>query len=164
MRYDFTEGLQSALRRARTVAASFKSPEVTTVHLLLSILDEPEGAVAAALSQVTDTREMRKRLQAFGLGEATRGRTSTGVDLPFTSGAKHALESAMIATRRHGQAQVGVPHLLAGLLTPRLIDRLPWVGARDSQARVVLEGAGVRLNITRQWLRDPAQAVPRATA
>jgi len=88
-------------------------PEVSTGHILLSLLDKPDGLTHRALdTEGVSPVEVRERLLA-ALGP---GRGETEGHIPFATDAKKVLELSLREAIRSQSDHIGVEHVLLGLL------------------------------------------------
>jgi len=101
----FTPQVRGAIRGAHAVADEF----VGTEHLLITLARSP-GAASGLLSSIGLTAERLRTVIPPGAGAATG-------TIPFSPGAKQAIELAAEEATAHGAENVGTVHLLAGLLT-----------------------------------------------
>ncbi|HEX6750933.1 MAG TPA: Clp protease N-terminal domain-containing protein [Longimicrobium sp.] len=111
----FGDDVREALARTRDAAISLGHGQVTTTHQVLGIVADArcEGARALAAAGV-DADELRRRLTS---ATAADPRVVTpGTELPYTGGAKRALELAMEEAHRTGAEIVTSRHLLAGIV------------------------------------------------
>jgi ATP-dependent Clp protease ATP-binding subunit ClpB len=78
-----TERAQAAVIGAQRLAEEYRAPEIDSVHLLASLLEDPEGVPAVVLRQLgTDVARLEKstravldsRAKVFGAAEPTLGR------------------------------------------------------------------------------------------
>ena len=85
-----TQKSSEALHDAQTKALRFGHPEVDTEHLLLALLDQPEGIVPRLLTQVdADAGQLRKELEA----ELERRPRVSGPGVRARPGGGHAAAS-----------------------------------------------------------------------
>ncbi|HSJ83506.1 MAG TPA: Clp protease N-terminal domain-containing protein [Acidimicrobiia bacterium] len=88
-------------------------PEVSTGHILLSLLDNPDGLTHRVLdTEGVSPVEVRERLLAV-LGP---GRGETEGHIPFATDAKKVLELSLREAIRSQSDHIGVEHVLLGLL------------------------------------------------
>jgi ATP-dependent Clp protease ATP-binding subunit ClpC len=93
----------------RLLQHSYYGPE----HLLLGLIREGSGGAARALSalDITLAAVRGQVTQIIGRGSFT----SSG-HIPFTPGAKHALERSLPESLALGHAHIGTGHILLGLI------------------------------------------------
>lgn len=112
--FSFTAATRKALALAREAAMELGHEYVGTEHMLLGILRRPGAAVVAVLSAAGATPE---RIAAAVEGSVRRGSAAgSEQQLPYTSRSKKALEFAMREAERMKAKDVGLEHLLLGLL------------------------------------------------
>jgi len=107
----FTEQSRQVVVLAREEAHTLKHDFVGGEHILLGLLRE-RGFAAWVLESlgVTVERVRVRVVEIVGLGETVRGR------IPFTSGAKEALEFALREAFELGHNYIGTEHILLGLV------------------------------------------------
>lgn len=109
----FTPRARNAVVAAQSEARAAGNDRITTEHLVLGLLSEPEGIGAKALvARGLTPREVR---------EATNAHLpATGPHvpelIPFDAGAKKALELTFREALRQGHNYVGTEHILLALL------------------------------------------------
>lgn len=111
----FTEQARRAVVLAQLSAHDLAHSYLGTEHLLLGLLRH-EGSVANRaldLFDVTTARAMAEVEQLIG-----RGVISPPSQLPFTDGAKQALERSQWESRQLRHDHIGTGHLLLGLVRP----------------------------------------------
>lgn len=114
MNYPFTDGLRSALAKAREEAQRLGHDYVGTEHLLLGLVGKEDRPVSRGLTTLgTPPAAIREAVAARVKAGTAR---MTRKDLPYTSRAKKTLELALEEARRLGDGYVGEPHLLLGLI------------------------------------------------
>jgi len=111
---DFSDEARTILATAEREARQFNHEFVGTEHILLAIVDEKSGLVAETL-QSLGVRADAIRGEVEKLVQ--RGdRTATLHNLPLTPRAKQVIEFASEEARYWSQKQVGVEHLVIGLV------------------------------------------------
>jgi ATP-dependent Clp protease ATP-binding subunit ClpA len=108
---------------------------------------ESGGLDSAALAAIgIDLDEIRRRAEAsFGPGALERGRRARHGYVPFTSGAKKALELSLREAIAAGDKEIADEHVLLGLLREGGADALlRSVGAEPAVLRDALSPAGSR--------------------
>lgn len=93
----------------RLLQHSYYGPE----HLLLGLIREGGGGAARALSALDITLDAVRGQVTETMG---RGSFTSGGHIPFTPGAKHALERSLPESLASGQAHIGTGHILLGLI------------------------------------------------
>jgi DNA-binding transcriptional regulator YhcF (GntR family) len=112
MKQEYTDGVRKALGLARDAAIELQHDYVGTEHLLLGLMRAPEGGSLLdriGLEIDVVSKEIRGTIR-MGRAPVFPGQ------LPYTSRSKKSLEYAMAAARDLGESQVGIEHLLLGLL------------------------------------------------
>jgi hypothetical protein len=88
-------------------------PEVSSGHILISLLDNPDGLTHRVLdTEGVSPVEVRERL----LEVMGPGRGETGGHIPFASDAKKVLELSLREAIRSQSDHIGVEHVLLGLM------------------------------------------------
>ncbi len=136
-----SDRIRAAMFRANAASLRLHAPEIRTEHLLLGLLDHPEGAAATVLKNIgVDIRSVTSAIEAAAREDeaaardiekkATRTEATTAnigasrADPPgaakgepqFSIGAKKALELAVGSARALGMRLIDTEHLLLGLI------------------------------------------------
>ncbi len=114
----FSTHLKNVVAKAMTLATSMEQTEVTSVHLLLAILEE-EGSVGKEILQKTaiDQNVIYRFLDNKPKTPIkTENKTATAVIPSLDSTSKKALEKAMLLAYQHEHNYVGTEHLLLGII------------------------------------------------
>jgi len=103
-----------------------------------------DGKALAAIG--IDLDEIRRRAEeSFGPGALERGRRQRGGHVPFTPGAKKALELSLREAIAAGDREIGAEHVLLGVLREGGAEiLLRSVGAEPAVLRDALSPAGSR--------------------
>ena len=103
-----------------------------------------DGRALAAIG--IDLDEIRRKAEeSFGPGALERGRAARGGHVPFTPGAKKALELALREAIAAGDKEIGPEHVLLGVLREGGAETLlRSVGAEPAVLRDALSPAGSR--------------------
>ncbi len=113
----FTERAKRALSCAVKAAQEFRHDYIGTEHMLLGLVDQPGCTAAQVLTGLAiDLEALRVRVSERvkrGGSEAVEGQ------LPFTPGAKKALECSMEEAAQLAHGSIGTEHLLLGLVRER---------------------------------------------
>ena len=128
-------------RAAQGLAEHGATREALREHAASGALD------AEALATIgIDLEEIRRRAEAsFGAGALERGRRARERYVPFTPGAKKALELALREAIAAGEREIGDAHVLLGLLREGgANDLLRSVGAEPAALREALSPAESR--------------------
>jgi len=115
MQYDrFTDRARKVMSYARQAARAWRHEFIGTEHILAGLLDEGAGVAAKVLKDLNvDWDDLRGRIVALappGREEVAKG------PLPFTPGAKQALEYSVSTASEWKHNYIGTEHLLMGLL------------------------------------------------
>ncbi|MCK2213664.1 ATP-dependent Clp protease ATP-binding subunit [Actinomadura sp. ATCC 31491] len=111
-RYD--DHARAAVVKAQRAALSGRHDHIEPGHLVLGLLDEPDGLGARTLARLGASPE--------AVGQAVRDVLGTGTEpagareVPFSGQSKKALELTMREGLRLGHDHVGTEHLLLGVL------------------------------------------------
>jgi ATP-dependent Clp protease ATP-binding subunit ClpA len=110
----FTEASRRTLFFARLEASDSGSSLITPENLLLGVLREPQGQIAAilAVARITLADVRQKILKRQPAGK----KIPTSVEIPFSPETKRALIYATEETDRLRHFEIGPEHLLLGLL------------------------------------------------
>jgi ATP-dependent Clp protease ATP-binding subunit ClpA len=121
----FTTGARQAIVLAQDESRRLHHKHIGTEHLLLGVLSEG-GAGAGLLGTGGVTLEAARRRVPASDAPGTPGQ------IPFTDGARRALEQALREGLRLGHDYIGTEHLALGLLADR-----------DGAAAIILDDLGV---------------------
>ncbi len=110
----YTESARRALFFARYEVSQLGATAIEPEHLLLGIVREPVGPVAAILSSAgcsadTVRQEVERR-------SATREKIATSVEIPFAAGTARVLKFAEEEANRLRHSYIAPEHLLTALL------------------------------------------------
>lgn len=113
----FSDAAGRLLAAARGEADRLGHEYIGTEHVVLALTRDVDGA--ALLPRLgAEPESVRAELEAVvGLG---RGAPSRGAERPYTSRTRQAFGLAAENARSHGQARVGVEHLVVGLLREQM--------------------------------------------
>jgi hypothetical protein len=131
----FTARAREVAIRAQDAAMELAHPHVGTEHLLLGELEVAGGLGAWTLETLGLGREMAARALADRVPPSS---TPPAGRVPFTAGARCALERAMIEVQSRGLGWVNTEHLLLGIC-----DELDGAVAENDVARRTLAAFGV---------------------
>ncbi|MBI4691588.1 MAG: ATP-dependent Clp protease ATP-binding subunit [Nitrospirae bacterium] len=110
----FTERGRKVIIYAREEAEKRQNDYLGTEHILLALLREDEGIIAAIIKKmgisIEEVRMEIERKLPYGTNVLTFG------DIPFTPRAKKVLELAVEEARLIGHGYIGSEHLLLGIL------------------------------------------------
>jgi ATP-dependent Clp protease ATP-binding subunit ClpB len=109
---------QEALHDAQTKALRFGHTEVDTAHLLLALLEQPEGLVARLLAQSdVDTGALRAAVEdALERRPRVSGPGASGGQIGITRGLGKVLDAAEQEAQRLKDEYVSVEHLVLAML------------------------------------------------
>jgi ATP-dependent Clp protease ATP-binding subunit ClpA len=136
----FTDEARRVVVLSQEESRLLEHDHIGTHHLLLGLIHEGDGAAAQALAEIGVTLD-----GARGQVERIVGRGSSGPvsgHIPFTPGAKKALEQSLREALQLGHNYIGTEHVLLGLLRT---DDDPVVGE-------VLAGLGTDAGAVEQQL------------
>ena len=106
---------QEAVAAAQQLAESKGNPEIDTVHLLQTLLAEPEGIVAPVLEKIGASPQQLGDLVAAEIDRLPKSSGATQV--PVGRELKEALDKAMDEASQMKDEYVSTEHLLLGLLS-----------------------------------------------
>lgn len=112
----FTDRARRVVVQAQEEARRLDHDYIRTEHILLGLVHESIGGVAAqALESLGISREaVRQRVEeAIGRGEAG----APSGHIPFTPQAKQLLELSLRESRHLGHSYVGTEHILLGVIS-----------------------------------------------
>jgi hypothetical protein len=133
----FTPQGRSVVAQAKDEAHELRDPAIGTEHLLLALLRE-HGTVA---SFVLDSSGLDYEQARSAVAEVQRERVDEPAGMPFTPGAKKAMELALRYCIELRSSKIGPEHLLLGIAREE-----DGLGAR------ILAGAGLDVPTIRQGL------------
>jgi ATP-dependent Clp protease ATP-binding subunit ClpC len=108
----FTDDARAAVVYAQEESRLFRHDHIATEHLLLGLLHGDDDTVRALESFGVTLAAARQQLEDF----RGRGRREPRGHIPFTPGAKQALELSLRVSQRLGSDHIGKPHVLRGIL------------------------------------------------
>src|SRR5262249_19597785 len=147
----YSERARRVLFFARYEASQCGSVTIEPEHLLLGVLREDRNAVSRFLGPGAPADDIRNEIESR---LTVKEKVSTSIDLPLTPACKRILAYAAEEMERLRQNQIGVEHLLLGILREQ--------GTIASQ---VLDARGLKLNTAREELaRNPLPEEPSAFA
>src|SRR5690349_2739760 len=141
MRLDrLTVKSQEGLTASEALARRKDHQEVTTLHLLASLLEQEGGIIPPLLERAGVNLPLMKNRLELALGRLP---TVRGADTFFGRDLKDMLDEAVAESERLKDEYVSTEHLLLAML-----------GRRPTQAGSVLKEAGVKREVLEQALRD----------
>jgi ATP-dependent Clp protease ATP-binding subunit ClpA len=162
---NFTEHVRQVLWAARDHALKTRADAVATEHVLLAMLEQPDGVAVTVLRAMgaADFDQLREALTRAGgadLSDAGPRRPLAvvrGPELPYTWRAKRVLEFAMDEARQMSHSYIGTEHLLLGLLR----EKKGAAAQALADAGVTAEGARVAvLRVLQDGLPEPVPEPP----
>jgi hypothetical protein len=109
----FTDRARRVMVLAQEEARMLNHDSVGTEHILLGLIREGGVAVRTLASLGIGLEAVRRQVQEIiGLGQQ-----APSGDIPFTPGAKKALELSLREARRLGRDHIGTGHILLGLIS-----------------------------------------------
>jgi ATP-dependent Clp protease ATP-binding subunit ClpA len=108
----FTDDARAAVVYAQEESRLFRHDHIATEHLLLGLLHGDDDTVRALEAFGVTLAAARQQLE----NSRGRGRREPRGHIPFTPGAKQALELSLRVSQRLGSDHIGKPHLLRGIL------------------------------------------------
>jgi hypothetical protein len=111
----FTDRARRAVAAAQNEALGAKHAEVTTAHVILGLLTEPEGLAARAIQAQGISLDAVRTAIVESLGPPAE-RPASG-HVPFSANAKKALDLTLREALRLGHNYVGTEHILLGIRT-----------------------------------------------
>jgi ATP-dependent Clp protease ATP-binding subunit ClpC len=132
----FTYRARRIVHRAQEEARGLNHDSVGTEHLILGLIQDGNSAAARVLESLGISGEaVRQRVDVV----IVRGEQAPFGRIPFTPGAKKALELSYRESQRLGHHYIGTEHILLGL-----------IGEGAGVAARVLTALGADLNGARQ--------------
>ncbi|WP_195640475.1 ATP-dependent Clp protease ATP-binding subunit [Enterococcus durans] len=139
----FTERAQQVLEIAQKEAKKFKHQSVSSEHILLALVLEPNGIAGKVLREVglneTDIYEEIEHLIGYGMVNSY----PQGVFLPYSPRMKQIFALANSEVKKMGSQKVGTEHILSSLLKDESI----------MAARIMIN-LGISLTKVRQSLKQ----------
>lgn len=139
----FTERAQQVLEIAQKEAKKFKHQSVSSEHILLALVLEPNGIAGKVLREVglneTDIYEEIEHLIGYGMVNSYL----QGVFLPYSPRMKQIFALANSEVKKMGSQKVGTEHILSSLLKDESI----------MAARIMIN-LGISLTKVRQSLKQ----------
>ena len=111
----FTDRARRVIVLAQEEARLLGHGHIGTEHLLLGLLGEPQAVAARALESLDISLPAVRRQVEEAIGRGPQPRSGDG-SIPFTPGAKRALELALREALRLDHNYIGTEHILLGVL------------------------------------------------
>ncbi len=147
----FTDRAKHTVAAAQQEARERRHGKVTTGHLVLGLLHEPDGLAVKAIRALGVSPDAVHEAAVAAAGPAELDEPAAG-DIPFTSGAKNVLALALGHALRLGHNYIGTEHILLGLLE----DEQPDGGT--------LTGLGITQERAESWLQTALTELAAAKA
>jgi hypothetical protein len=144
----FTDRAKVVLLKAQLDARTRGHPEVTSLHLVLGLLEEWEGFAGHAITAAGVSRDAVAEAVLAVLPPA--GDPPTHAHVPNSAGMRKVHELIVRESLRMGHSYVGTEHILLGLLE-----------ARDEPGATVLTGLGVSKDGVESWTRQTLAEMKR---
>jgi ATP-dependent Clp protease ATP-binding subunit ClpA len=112
----FTEGARQGVVMAQEEARRLKHDRIGRGHLLLGIMREEDGVGSRVLLSLGLTIEQVRAVFVALVPVGPRGDEEMRGQIPFTPGAKRALEFSLREALAMGHGYIGTEHTLLGLL------------------------------------------------
>src|SRR3954469_18258464 len=113
----FTIKAQEALQAAQGLAQTYSHQEIDGEHLMLALMDQPEGLIQPLLQKLgVPIPALRSDLEAE-LGRRAKVQGTSSVDTFLGSNLKKALDAAQAEAGKLKDEYTSTEHLLLGLLT-----------------------------------------------
>jgi ATP-dependent Clp protease ATP-binding subunit ClpC len=135
MRFDkYTERAQDAIARSQEIMVRYKHSQLDVEHMLLALLDQPEGVISQVLAALkVDMETVRHRIDDVLQASPKTFYHSGGAAQVFvTPRLKKAMDNADEEARRMGDEFVSTEHIFLAIISER-----------DSQASLILRDQGV---------------------
>ncbi len=135
---------ERALEAAHAAMRARFCGRISTLHLLIGVLENPDSEAVAALQTVMiDVAELKQRADVAASGDGE----IAGPNRRFTPAAKRALDRAKAAARDGGRNHIGSADLLLGLLPQPtlLIERAQFGAQPDDPAAALLRDVNADL-------------------
>ncbi len=146
----FTQRARTVVQKAKAEAQELRHGEVTSEHLVLGLLSEPDGLGAKAIVALGAPLGQVRSATLAVLGP---GRKSAPRLIRFSRGAKKTIELSLRQALHLGHNYIGTEHLLLGLLHN---DTDPAAG--------LLSSLGVTHDRAEEWLHAELAALQAAKA
>lgn len=146
----FTDRAKHVVVAAQQEAQEHRQGEVTTDHLVLGLLHEPDGLAVKAIEALGVSTEAVHEAAIAALDPAELDKPSTD-NVPFTSGAKKVLALALGHALRLAHNYIGTEHLLLGVLEEE-----------ESADGGTLTGLGITTERAEPWLRAELTQIAEA--
>jgi hypothetical protein len=136
----FTEEARQAVVGAEDHARQAGNDIVGTEHVVIALLDDPEGILADLIAQ---SQHNLDEVREAAVGSLTPGQGAVEDHVPFAPDAKKALDLALREAIRFGHGYIGTEHIVLGLLRDK-----------KSHGAMLLVNAGITRAGAERWLES----------
>ena len=142
----FTERAQDAAARAMEIMQRYGHDQMDTEHILLSLLEQPEGSIPQILKKLSVKQEqIKKRLDNVLCALPKTATSASGAGQVFiTPRVKRMLDLAVEESQRADAELISTEHFLLALLSER-----------DTAVAGMLSEAGITPERVQQILQNP---------
>jgi ATP-dependent Clp protease ATP-binding subunit ClpC len=142
----FTERAQDAAARAMEIMRRYGHDQMDTEHVLLALLEQPEGEIPKILEKLSIKQEqIKKRLDDVLCASPKIAMPASGADPVFiTPRVKRMLDLAVEESQRAGAELISTEHFLLALLSER-----------DTAVAGILSEAGITVEGVQRILQNP---------
>jgi hypothetical protein len=144
----FTDRARAVIVAAQTEAQTLKHDNITSGHLVLGLLHEPEALAAKAIVALGVSLDDVRATTVTELGPASEN--PPGSHVPFSGPGRKVLELAVREALRLGHNYVGTEHILLGLLALEDTPGLETLGITAQRVEPVILAALSALPQARQ--------------
>ncbi|MBB6062701.1 ATP-dependent Clp protease ATP-binding subunit ClpC [Thermosipho japonicus] len=146
---EYTENGQRILMAVSDILTRYKQNQMSSEHILLSILEDDENAAKDILKHLkVDITELKRELESFISRYGVKTNAPTG-QIFITPEARHVLEEAKKEAKRMGDEKIGSDHLLLAMtlipesMTFRILSRYGVTQDKIYQAIKELRTSGI---------------------
>lgn len=126
---EYTENGQRILMAVSDILNRYKQNQMSSEHILLSILEDDENAAKEILKQLkVDVNELKAEIETFVSRYGVKTNSPAG-QIYITPDARHVIEEAKKEAKRMGDEKIGTDHLLLAMtllpesMTYRILSR-----------------------------------------
>jgi len=145
---EYTENGQRVLMAVSDILNRYKQNQMSSEHILLSILEDEENAAKDILKHLkVDLNELKAEIEAFVSRYGVKTNSPAG-QIYITPDARHVIEEAKKEAKRMGDEKIGTDHLLLAMtllpesMTYRILSRYGVIQDRVYQAIRELRTSG----------------------
>ena len=161
----FTTRANEAIAAAQQLAEGEGNPELTALHLLLSLVDQPDGVVPAAIERMG--KDPAALADAVRAELAKLPKVSGGAQLTLGDDARRILSDAHLLAERMHDDYVSTEHLLLAIIEDAAGQAFHDRGLADARLadehRVVLRAARQHLDDAADLLVAPDHRIELAS-